>query len=131
MASAENEIKAMKIAQIVSDLLQKRFEASGLQISTAVDLESIIERASRLNFKMTVSQEHGIFDLIIDKSALSVVVEDSAKTTGEKWTWVKVDLDYEHPGGGRNGFEIVRLWLDEKLKLTESVFTKPAAEVVG
>jgi hypothetical protein len=120
MASVENEIKVIKIAKAISEVISEKF---GHKIETNVDVESISERGKRIYFNMGIAQNFGIFEMVIQKAELSVAVEDVAGSE-EDMIWVKVNLDYDHPGGGSNGYEIARIWLSKSFKVLEKRFSK-------
>ncbi|MBS7671513.1 hypothetical protein [Croceicoccus gelatinilyticus] len=95
------------VAKTVADVIAEKF---GMTISTVPTDEKTCLDRTRI-FNLLVDQEFGVFELIIESAVIKV--EASHIECGEhgKAIHARVDLEYMHKTGGRNGGSVVNIWM--------------------
>lgn len=108
MVEDQNEL----IGRIV-DIVKRYVPDSGL-VHEASKNTTRKSRADNDSFsaELSVNGDIGVFRHIIQRALVSVRGEKLSYDTGPVW-YVRINLDYTHPGGGSNGYEIGTLVLSE------------------
>lgn len=107
----DNEIKIIEeinwVASVVRNEIKKSF---GWSCSSTLKTYNVYDDGAKC-FTLTVPNDFGIFNAIIDSAEIYVQFKP---ITEENQLWVSVSLNYQHPGGGRNGYSMMTIWLDTK-----------------
>ena len=60
-----------------------------------------------------IAQDFGIFAMVIKDAQVTACAEQINDANFGMGYWVRIQLDYTHPSGGRNGSGIGTVWFKE------------------
>jgi hypothetical protein len=105
-----------RIAEAITNLLNTRtadrYKTGAITTGQVLE-ESKSRNGDRIFFDMAATQDLGIFATIIASARISAYYEKT-----DNGYWIIVNLSYTHPGGGSNGSNIARVWLDDTFELS-------------
>lgn len=80
-----------------------------------------------------IEQDFGVFNSIIKEANVYIIlgsydVQDEEDGPMRRVITARVELAYQHHGGGSNGHTVGRIWLDDQYNITDSITEKQRDE---